>query len=279
MIPRDAEYDITTLAVQTNTSVANAKHKLKLFREKHASIGLRGCRIYSMYPELLVMQAKAITAAALHLAKNSSDFKVYPRITIPFVSSDREIELLIPIIRSSIKEEFRRQGESYHDSSLIFTIGASLSTPRACIRSGPIAQLVSYLSYDLVDLTELTYGCNEESTAVFMPMYLRDKMFEANPFKQIDLRGVGTLLEKSIEAARHANANLLISTLSDKHSIDAFSVRLFHKMGIDSICCKPKNIVLSKLIAAQVAIRYPTKSGDVVPGMIGKIGEDSWLDS
>jgi hypothetical protein len=52
-----------------------------------------------LYPELMVTQVKAIVKATVELMEEG--INVFPGITIPFVSSYQELEVLLPILQSS----------------------------------------------------------------------------------------------------------------------------------------------------------------------------------
>jgi pyruvate, orthophosphate dikinase len=209
------------------------------------------------------MQVRAIVSATLNLEKLSPKISVYPSLTLPFVTTDHELEKLIPLIQKAIAEEYANQNVTYHESSISFSIGASISTPIASIRSAALAPLVRYISFDIVSLTEYVFGCTEKTASQFMPQYLRDRIVDTNPFERIDDPGFSALIQSSVENARSANPHLKVVAISSKHTSDSVSVQLLRNVKTDTISCAAANIALSKLIAAQVSIRF-TDNGNVV---------------
>jgi len=69
-------------------------------------LGLRGCRLGLVYPELNVMQVKAIAGATADLIKQG--FNPKPEIMIPLVGFEAEIE----IVRAIVEENVRAVSES-----------------------------------------------------------------------------------------------------------------------------------------------------------------------
>lgn len=212
------------------------------------------------------MQVRAVVSATLNLQKLSPKISVYPSLTVPFVTTEHELEKLIPLIRKAIAEEYANQNVPCHESSLSFSIGASISTPIASIRSAALAPLVRYISFDIVSLTEFVFACTEKTASQFMPQYLRDGIVETNPFEQIDDIGFSSLIQSSVENARRTNPHVKVVAISSKHTRDSLSVKLLRNLKTDTISCAAANIALSKLIAAQVSIRY-TDNIDAVDDM------------
>jgi len=200
------------------------------------------------------MQVRAIVSATLHLGKLSPSIHVYPSLSLPFITSEHEVEKLVSCVRRSIREEYANHNLPYNESSLYFTIGASISTPRASMCSGELASLVNYISFDIHGMTELVYGCTENIACKFMPQYLRGGIWDTNPFERIDDCSVGALIQSSIENARRANPKVKIFAVSDKHTCDSESVHRLRSLKVDTISCAATKIALSKLISTQASI-------------------------
>ena len=88
-----APNEIKVLAKQMNITQGNLIKKIEPLKELNPMLGLRGCRLGIIFPEIYRMQIRAVIEAACKLVKR--DIKVLPEIMIPLVShvNDNDIPL------------------------------------------------------------------------------------------------------------------------------------------------------------------------------------------
>ena len=84
------------LAKKLGVKVESIAHRVHELHEFNPMLGLRGCRLGIVYPEISEMQARAIFEAAAEVHKKG--IKVRPEIMIPLVGFPRELKLQIDIV-------------------------------------------------------------------------------------------------------------------------------------------------------------------------------------
>jgi pyruvate,orthophosphate dikinase len=220
-------------------------------QEVNPMMGFRGCRLSVVYPEITVMQAKAIITAACEATKNGHT--TIPEIMIPVVSTDREISLILPIIKEVADEVLAEQGMTFEQ--VPYKVGTMMELPRACIRADDIARAgVEFMSFGTNDLTQSTYGFSRDDMGKFVPSYLSKGVLEVDPFVTIDQRGVGTLIQMALDKSLSVNPNLNIG-ICGEHGGDPKSVEFFHRLGLDYVSCSPYRVPIARIAAGQAAVR------------------------
>lgn len=234
--------------------------------EENPMLGLRGCRLGICRPELTKMQVEAIMHAAADLMEANG--KPLPRIMVPLIGSVAEFEnqaLLIKRTAERVKKERKLD--------IPYEIGTMIEVPRAALVSDLIAvaidpedgkRLCSFFSYGTNDLTQMTLGISRDDAGEFIPKYMEQGIFEKDPFKTIDVDGVGWLLHLSAAKGRSANPNLALS-ICGEHGGDAESIKFFDKVGLDYVSCSPFRVPVARLAAGQAAAkRHSAANGSVV---------------
>jgi pyruvate,orthophosphate dikinase len=81
----------------------------------------------------------------------------------------------------------------------LITIGAVISSTRACQRADAIANKAGFLQINVEDLTSSAFATSKKDAEKFLPLYCKDAVFQSNPFKVIDENGVGQMLQTALK--------------------------------------------------------------------------------
>ena len=215
--------------------------------EANPMLGLRGCRLGIVYPELTVMQTKAIAGAAAELKKQGLDPK--PEIMIPLVSHVNELKLL----REQV-EEVIAQVEEEKGVKLEIPIGTMIELPRAAVTSEEIGHYADFFSFGTNDLTQTTFGFSRDDVeSAFIPTYLRKKILKSNPFETLD-DGVAELVRMGCEGGRKGNPNIQLGVCGETGG-DPDSIHKYYELGLDYVSCSPYRVPIARLTAAQAKIK------------------------
>lgn len=238
--------DIDMVAGQQNISAQVLKDRIQTLKEVNPMLGHRGCRLAIVFPELYIMQARAIIKSALKLHEEGIDVK--PEIMIPLVSTQKELDILKKHIRQEIQKLFDTSGHE-----IVYTIGTMIEIPRACYIADDLAKIGEFFSFGTNDLTQMTYGYSRDDAAKFLNQYLENDILEADPFQTIDMSGVAPLMETAVDKARAVNSELKIGVCGELGG-DPKSIKFFKEIGIDYVSCSPFRVPIAKLAAAQATI-------------------------
>ena len=129
-----------------------------------------------------------------------------------------------------------------------------VETPRAALRAGDIAQSCDFLSFGTNDLTQMTYGLSRDDSNRFMKEYIEKGLYSGDPFKTIDVEGVGELLKIAVQRARNTNSKI-VTGLCGEHGGDPTSINFCRSVGFEYISCSPYRVPIARLAAAQSRIR------------------------
>jgi pyruvate, orthophosphate dikinase len=222
--------------------------------EANPMLGLRGCRLGIMHPEIYAMQVRAIARATAELKKRGLDPK--PEIMIPLVSVVSELETLRAETETVIAEVVAATGVA-----LDIPIGTMIELPRAAVTADEIGKVADFFSFGTNDLTQTTFGFSRDDIeAKFLPKYLERKILARNPFETID-SGVAKLVETGCELGRVANAGIKLGVCGE-HGGDPDSVKTFFKIGLHYVSCSPYRVPLARLAAAQAALDEKSAGSD-----------------
>ncbi|MBQ6585344.1 MAG: pyruvate, phosphate dikinase, partial [Coriobacteriales bacterium] len=257
--PRALEVEITRMeCTGGDPDEIAAKRKLLTqidgMIEANPMLGLRGCRLAIMYPELPAMQTRAIATAAAKLIQEG--FKPEPEIMIPLVSVVTELKTLRAEVEAVIA-----QVEDETGVALEIPIGTMIELPRAAVTADEIGAVADFFSFGTNDLTQTTFGFSRDDVeGKFIPRYLDRKLIPCNPFETVDA-GVAKLVKMGCDLGRAANPALLCGVCGE-HGGDPDSVKTFHKVGVDYVSCSPYRVPLARLAAAQAALAEATTASD-----------------
>jgi len=226
------------------------KMRVDDLHEFNPMMGHRGCRLGITYPEITEMQARAILEAGLNMKARGIDVKA--EIMIPLVGTVREFNAQAKVIRQTAAAVFAERGEK-----LDYLLGTMIETPRAALIADSIGQQAEFFSFGTNDLTQMTMGFSRDDAGKFLPSYLKDGMYEQDPFQSIDQKGVGLLVRMAVEKGRSARPGIKLGVCGE-HGGDPASVGFFHRTGLDYVSCSPFRVPLARLAAAQAALDEST---------------------
>lgn len=257
--PRELEVEIVKDEC-AGTAVGELAEKRKLLAqldamaEMNPMLGLRGCRLGIVHPELYAMQVQAITAAACQLKKEGKDPR--PEIMIPLVSVKNELETLREEAERVVANVSKEAGVTVD-----IPIGTMIELPRAAVTADEIGEVADFFSFGTNDLTQTTFGFSRDDIeSKFLPRYLERKILARNPFETID-SGVAKLVEIGCTRGREANPGLKLGVCGE-HGGDPESVKQFFSIGLNYVSCSPYRIPLARLSAAQASLARSATGSD-----------------
>jgi pyruvate, orthophosphate dikinase len=231
---------------EMKVSLGKIKMRVEELHEFNPMLGHRGCRLGITYPEITEMQARAIFEAALDTRARGFDPKV--EIMVPLVGSVREFNAQAAVIRKVAAQVFAERG-----IELTYMLGTMIETPRAALVADSIAKAAEFFSFGTNDLTQMTMGFSRDDAGKFLPVYLAQGVYERDPFRSLDQKGVGQLVQLAVERGKAARPTLEVG-ICGEHGGDPASVAFFHRAGLDYVSCSPFRVPIARLAAAQAAI-------------------------
>ena len=243
------EADIAALAKAQGKSVEDIKAIIASLHEFNPMMGHRGCRLSVTYPEISVMQTKAIIRAALNVQKAHPDWKVVPEIMIPLTGEKKELKFVKDIVVATADAEIAAAG-----ADLKYEVGTMMEIPRACLTADEIAEEAEFFCFGTNDLTQMTFGFSRDDAGKFLTAYYESKIYENDPFAKLDQNGVGKLMEMAVANGKKSRASLHCG-ICGEHGGDPVSVEFCHKIGLDYVSCSPFRVPIARLAAAQAAIK------------------------
>ena len=236
---------IAELADIMKVPASTLKQKVEDLKEANPMLGLRGCRLGIIYPEITEMQARAIFEAACDCQKRG--IKAIPEIMIPLVGHVNELRLQADIVRSAADAVMSETGVDVE-----YVVGTMIELPRAALTADEIAEVAEFFSYGTNDLTQTTFGLSRDD-AKFLPDYLSREIWAHDPFVSIDRSGVGQLIQIGVEKGRETRPDLKIG-ICGEHGGDPDSVEFCHQLGLNYVSCSPFRVPIARLAAARAAL-------------------------
>ena len=242
------EDDIKKLAEAQGKPVETIKNIIASLHEFNPMMGHRGLRLAVTYPEIAVMQTKAVIRAAINVQKAHADWSVKPEIMIPLACDAKELKYVKDIVVKTADEEIAAAGVD-----LKYEVGTMIEIPRAALTADDIAKEAEFFCFGTNDLTQMTYGFSRDDAGKFLNAYYDKKIFESDPFAKLDQTGVGKLMEMAIKLGKAERPSLHVG-ICGEHGGDPSSVEFCHKIGLDYVSCSPFRVPIARLAAAQAAI-------------------------
>ena len=242
------EEDIKKLADSQGKSVETIKAIIESLKEFNPMMGHRGCRLTVTYPEIAVMQTKAVIRAALAVQAKHTDWTIVPEIMIPLVGEEKELKYVKKIVVKTADEEIKAVG-----SDMKYEVGTMIEIPRAALLADEIAKEAEFFCFGTNDLTQMTFGFSRDDAGKFLDAYYDAKIFENDPFAKLDQNGVGKLMDMAVKLGKGQRPELHCG-ICGEHGGDPSSVEFCHKIGLDYVSCSPFRVPIARLAAAQAAI-------------------------
>jgi pyruvate,orthophosphate dikinase len=253
-LPRleDLLVEVATLRAKgvTGPELEEKEKLLKVVRNLHEAnpmMGLRGCRLVILYPEIAEMQVRAIMEAACELTKEG--VKVIPEIMIPLVGHRNEIKILKEKLDEVAQKVLQEQGVSVN-----YSFGTMIEVPRAALVADQIAEYAEFFSFGTNDLTQMTFGYSrDDAEGKFLFFYEENGILPEDPFQVLDQEGVGQLMQMAVEKGRKTRPNLKCG-ICGEHGGEPKSVAFCHKIGLNYVSCSPFRVPIARLAAAHAAL-------------------------
>ena len=246
-LPKEAK-DIKVIAEELGMKDSDLKKIIANMHEFNPMMGHRGCRVAITYPELAEMQTTALINAYINVSKSHPEWDLHAEIMIPLVGDINELKFIKEIV---IKTADKLISEA--NSSLTYKIGTMIEIPRAAVLADEIAKEADFFSFGTNDLTQLTFGFSRDDAANFLRDYYENNIYQDDPFRTIDQKGVGALVKEATKLGRKANKDLHLGVCGE-HGGDPRSVEFFHYAGLDYVSCSPYRVPIARLAAAQAAV-------------------------
>ena len=243
------EHDIELLAKDMGKSVADIKAIIASLHEFNPMMGHRGCRLAVTFPEIAVMQTRAVIRAAINVQKKHPDWNMAPEIMIPLVGEVKELKFVKDVVVKTADEELAAAG-----MNMKYLVGTMIEIPRAALTADQIATEAEFFSFGTNDLTQMTFGFSRDDAGKFLGAYYDKKIYESDPFAKLDQIGVGKLVKMAAKLGRETRPELHLG-ICGEHGGDPSSVEFCHKVGLDYVSCSPFRVPIARLAAAQAAIK------------------------
>ena len=234
------------LAKEMGISLEEVKSKVDELEEFNPMLGHRGCRLGNTYPEITVMQTRAIIEAALNLKAKGIDAR--PEIMVPLVGTIKELQMQTDLINATAQKVFEEKGDS-----IKYMVGTMIEVPRAAVTADEIASAAEFFSFGTNDLTQMTFGYSRDDAGKFLPVYIDKGILKYDPFQVLDQDGVGQLVRMGVQKGRSVKPNLKVG-ICGEHGGEPSSVKFCDSVGMNYVSCSPFRVPIARLAAAQANI-------------------------
>ena len=241
--------EIALLAKTMHKPISRIKDIIDSLHEFNPMMGHRGCRLCVTYPEIAVMQTKAVIRAAINVQKRHKGWNVKPEIMIPLTGDLKEFKFVKDIVVHVANEEIQAA-----EIKLNYEVGTMIEVPRAALCAGEIAEEAEFFCFGTNDLTQMTFGFSRDDAGKFLGAYYDHKIYENDPFARLDQSGVGKLMEMAASSGKATRPNIHCG-ICGEHGGDPTSVEFCHRLGLDYVSCSPYRVPIARLAAAQAALR------------------------
>ena len=247
------EEDIATLAKVQGKTVAQIKQIISDLHEFNPMMGHRGCRLCVTYPEIAVMQTKAVIKAAIAVQKKHKGWNIVPEIMIPLTGEVKELKYVKDVVVKTADEVIKAA-----KASLKYEVGTMIEIPRAALTADEIAKEAEFFCFGTNDLTQMTFGFSRDDAGKFLPSYYSNKIYESDPFARLDTIGVGKLMDMAVTLGKKTRPEMHCG-ICGEHGGDPSSIEFCHKIGLSYVSCSPYRVPIARLAAAQANIKNPRK--------------------
>ena len=251
-VPTD-EADIEALAKTQGKTVTYIKQVIDSLHEFNPMMGHRGCRLTVTYPEIAVMQTRAVIKAAISVKSKHPDWDIVPEIMIPLVGEVKELKFVKDVVVKTADEIIAAAG-----SDLKYEVGTMIEIPRAALTADDIAKEAEFFCFGTNDLTQMTFGFSRDDAGKFLPSYYANKIYESDPFARLDTVGVGRLMDMAVKLGKKVRPDIHCG-ICGEHGGDPSSIEFCHNIGLDYVSCSPFRVPIARLAAAQAAIAEKKK--------------------
>ena len=244
-LPKEPD-EIEALAKELKLEPGVLQGIVDRLHEVNPMLGLRGCRLGIIYPEITAMQVRAIFEAACTVAARKG--RVMPEVMIPLTASVVEFRKQALIVRQVAEEVFQER-----QITVPYLLGTMIELPRAALTADEIAREAQFFSFGTNDLTQTTWGLSRDDAGRFLPYYLEHGVIEDDPFQVLDQAGVGKLISMACDLGRRTRADLKLG-ICGEHGGEPAAVAFCDRLGMNYVSCSPFRVPIARLAAAQAAL-------------------------
>ena len=241
------------LAKNLGKSLKEIQDIVASLHEFNPMMGHRGCRLAVTYPEIAEMQTRAVIRAAINVQKKHKDWNMVPEIMIPLVGEIKELKYVKDVVVKTADEEIANAKVKMH-----YQVGTMIEIPRAALTADEIAKEAEFFSFGTNDLTQMTFGFSRDDAGKFLPAYYDKKIYEEDPFKTLDQKGVGKLIKMAVELGKKERPDITLGVCGETGG-DPKSIEFYNNVGLDYVSCSPFRVPVARLAAAQAAIKAGQK--------------------
>ncbi len=246
-----SEEDIALLAKTQGKTVQQVKDIIASLHEFNPMMGHRGCRLTVTYPEIAVMQTRAVIKAAIAVTKKHPEWKTRPEIMIPLTGEVKEMKFVKDIVVKTADELIKASG-----IEMEYEVGTMIEIPRAALTADEIATEAEFFCFGTNDLTQMTFGFSRDDAGKFLTSYYENKIYEFDPFAKLDQKGVGKLMKMAVELGTKVRPEMHTG-ICGEHGGDPSSIEFCHNIGLSYVSCSPFRVPIARLAAAQANIKNP----------------------
>jgi len=221
--------------------------KVRELHEVNPMLGHRGVRLGMTYPEIYAMQIRGVLEAAAECVKEG--IEVHPEIMVPQVCTAQELLH----VKQSV-DDLRTDVEAKQGVKLDFKFGTMIEVVRACMRAQQLAEVAEFFSFGTNDLTQATFSFSrEDAENKFLPLYNESGLLKDNPFEVLDVKGVGQLMNLSVQWGRKTRENLKVGICGEQGGHPE-SIRFCHHIGLTYVSCSSPRVPVARLAAAHAKL-------------------------
>ncbi len=244
-LPHDKD-EVAHLAKEMGRDPKELQHIVDGLSEQNPMLGLRGCRLGIIHPEITAMQARAIFEAACTVAARKG--RVQPEVMLPLTSTVVEYRRQALVVRQVAEEVFRER-----QLTVPYLLGTMIEVPRAALTADEIASEAQFFSFGTNDLTQMTWGLSRDDAGSFLPYYLEHGIIPDDPFQVLDQAGVGKLVAMACDLGRRTRQDLKLG-ICGEHGGEPAAIAFCDDLGMNYVSCSPFRVPIARLAAAQAAL-------------------------
>jgi pyruvate,orthophosphate dikinase len=227
--------------------------QVRRWSEENPMLGLRGVRLGLVIADIYRLQIEAALEAVRRRVSDGGDPRL--ELMIPLVSTSEELVQMRRIVDQEVESINRT-----HTTTIHVQVGTMIELPRAALTADEIAAEADFFSFGTNDLTQMTFGLSrDDAEGAFLGYYLEHGILPRDPFRTLDVKGVGRLIQMAVGAGREVKPNLTIGVCGE-HGGDPDSIDFFLSQGLDYVSVSPPRVPVARLAAAQAQLRALARS-------------------
>ena len=240
--------DIAALAKEMNMSIDDLQAIIDSLHEFNPMLGHRGCRLAVTFPEIAVMQTRAVIEAAIETIEETG-YDIVPEIMIPLVGDKKELKYVKDFVVETAEKVMAEKGKK-----IDYKVGTMIEVPRAAVTADEIAEEAEFFSFGTNDLTQMTFGFSRDDAGKFLDDYYTKKIYESDPFAKLDQDGVGKLVKMAVELGRKTRPDIKLG-ICGEHGGDPSTVEFCDSLGLNYVSCSPFRVPIARLAAAHAVVK------------------------